>query len=504
MFPIIFKKYFLEFKKKVVQTKIKGIRYIQIIRQFGLKNTFYIYPWFSQFKENNYPYHYQYYSIETKKTVIQSVLQSHNDQKIIKKFKLKNRRIIYFWFKEFQQSKNDHHFSRLNHYPFETKIKAVLALKKGNSYKQIQMKYGIKNISSIYSWQKWVDQNQIYRLHQKSGCNYRYQKKFCNDNENTIKKEIKKILGLNKKENKILYLKIISKYVYKIGLNQLLRWLNFSKSTYYRWLKKNNQPLFLTTLDLAIQKIAKRNCDYNSQGQRRYLLGYRRLHLKLLLIGFKVNLKTVYHKMKKFRCLCQTPKNSFFIRNYRRKKDYLPNHLPLTNLIQNNFQANSPYQKLCADITYFPYGKKHQFLFLSVIMDLYNREILSYTFSDKQDHQIIIQTLNHLPVLKKVGLFHSDQGTPFIHQHVQALLKEKNLIPSFSEKSSPQQNSCVEAFFSNLKGERFFEEKRKFLTPQRIKQKVTRFIEHYNQKRRLKYLGYLSPNQFKKQHLKQI
>ncbi|WP_457916072.1 IS3 family transposase [Candidatus Phytoplasma sacchari] len=69
------------------------------------------------------------------------------------------------------------------------------------------------------------------------------------------------------------------------------------------------------------------------------------------------------------------------------------------------------------------------------------------------------------------------------------------------EKSSPSQNACVESFFSNLKGEKFFCQDKKRLTPQIIKRKVTRFIEYYNKTRRLKYLGYLSPLQFKQQNV---
>ncbi|WP_193310887.1 IS3 family transposase ['Cynodon dactylon' phytoplasma] len=36
-----------------------------------------------------------------------------------------------------------------------------------------------------------------------------------------------------------------------------------------------------------------------------------------------------------------------------------------------------------------------------------------------------------------------------------------------------------------------------------IKKKIDSFIQYYNQKRELKYLGYLSPLQFKKQYEQQ-
>ncbi|WCA22649.1 IS3 family transposase [Candidatus Phytoplasma oryzae] len=314
---------------------------------------------------------------------------------------------------------------------------------------------------------------------------------------------MKQLLGLKKKKNKKLYLKIINKYAQKVGLNQLLKWLNFSKSTYYRWLTKEQRPSYPTTLDLAIRKIANRNRDYNYLGQGRYLLSYRRLHLKLRLIGFKVNLKTVYRKMKKWDCLCQTPKNGYFMRAYKKRVCGYQKPVHYDNLLQNNFQAQSPYQKLCGDITYLPYGKKNQFLYLAVIMDLYNREIVSYSLSEYQDTALIKQTLNPLPSGLK-GIFHTDQGLQFTNNHIKTILKEKGLQTSISEKSSPSQNACIESFFSNLKGEKFFYQNKKRLTPQIIKHKVTRFIKYYNRKRRLKYLNYLSPLQFKQQHVQTI
>ncbi|MFB5029578.1 MAG: hypothetical protein WJU30_00111 [Candidatus Phytoplasma pruni] len=84
--------------------------------------------------------------------------------------------------------------------------------------------------------------------------------------------------------------------------------------------------------------------------------------------------------MKKLGCLCQTFKNKYLKRN--KKINYLP--YSTFNLIKNNFQATRPYQKLCADITYLPYGH-NQTMYLSIIMDLYNREIIAYTIADKQD-----------------------------------------------------------------------------------------------------------------------
>ncbi|WP_423064664.1 integrase core domain-containing protein [Candidatus Phytoplasma fraxini] len=70
-------------------------------------------------------------------------------------------------------------------------------------------------------------------------------------------------------------------------------------------------------------------------------------------------------------------------------------------------------------------------------------------------------------------------------------------MPSFSETGSPSQNACVEAFFANFKCETVYFDKRQHLTKERLTQIVHAFIENYNTQRRMKYLNYLSPYQFK-------
>ena len=62
------------------------------------------------------------------------------------------------------------------------------------------------------------------------------------------------------------------------------------------------------------------------------------------------------------------------------------------NKLDRDFKATRPLQKLVTDITYLNFGKTT--LYLSSIMDLYNREIVAYTISDTQDTNFVLVTLN--------------------------------------------------------------------------------------------------------------
>ncbi|WP_308738529.1 IS3 family transposase [Candidatus Phytoplasma rubi] len=297
---------------------------------------------------------------------------------------------------------------------------------------------------------------------------------------------------------KEIYFQIIHQYRKEVSLVNLIKFLGLCKASYYRWVANQKEKpqiiSFLTDLELKIRKICFQNRYQNYQGKNFFVLGHRKVYQELLKQKVKVNLKTVYLKMKKMNLLCQTRKNRYLKRYQNR------NYIPLSqlNLLKNNFQANRPFQKLCVDVTYLIYEQK-QILYLSVIMDLYNLEIISYYLSNKKDINLVLRTLSKLPTFKQPGLFHSDQGAEYTGKITQKTLQAKNLILSLSEKGSPAQNACVEAFFANFKCETVYLEKRKYLTKERLTQIVNTFIENYNNQRRMQYLNYLSPYQFKNQ-----
>ncbi|AYJ01506.1 integrase [Candidatus Phytoplasma ziziphi] len=384
------------------------------------------------------------------------------------------------------------------YYDFETKLKVILARQQGISIKIIQKKFKIVSVKQIYRWVKWFHNKEFHRLQQKRGHNYKHKTSInLNPHNNEIKEiknKIKTIFQLKKQNFKNACLNIIYRYQNKFSFNKIIKWLGISKNSYYRWLEQKEQPPFLTNLDIQIQKICLQNKYYNNAGESFFVWGYRRVYQELLNQNLKVNPKTVYLKMKEMYLLCQTRKNRYLKRH--NKNNYIP--LSQLNLLKNNFQATQPYQKLCADFTYLLY-EKNQILYLSVIMDLYNREIVSYYLSTKRNTNLVLISLNQLPNLKKPALFHSDQGAEYTAKIIQTTLQEKNLIPSFSEKGSPSQNACIEAFFANFKCETVYLEKSKKLTKKRLTQIVNAFIKKYNSQRRIKYLNYLSPYQFKYQ-----
>ena len=72
---------------------------------------------------------------------------------------------------------------------------------------------------------------------------------------------------------------------------------------------------------------------------------------------------------------------------------------------------------------------------LSSVMDLYNREITSYSISLSphlwQIREMLDSLFKKLPTDAK-PLFHSDQGWQYQHSEYQRLLQEHNIVQSMS------------------------------------------------------------------------
>ncbi|HHQ6271956.1 TPA: IS3 family transposase [Streptococcus pyogenes] len=128
--------------------------------------------------------------------------------------------------------------------------------------------------------------------------------------------------------------------------------------------------------------------------ENHFIYGYRTITRLLKKIhGLTVNTKKVYRIMKNNGWLCWT----------RTKK--VPNlgkaYYLTDNKLSRDFHADKPIEKLVTDITYLYFDFGNCKLYLSSIMDLYNREIIAYTISDCQDTDFVLDTLNQLKLPKE-------------------------------------------------------------------------------------------------------
>lgn len=217
--------------------------------------------------------------------------------------------------------------------------------------------------------------------------------------------------------------------------------------------------------------------------------GYRRITLELRNRGYFINHKTVLKLMNQCNIKCQVR-----IRKYRSYKGEVGKVAP--NVLQRNFKADRPNQKWVTDVTEFSlFGRK---LYLSPILDLFNREIVSYNISESptfhQTMDMLDKAFAKIPNDTKLVL-HSDQGWQYQMKRYQYRLQKKGIIQSMSRKGNCLDNSVMENFFGLLKSELLYLQE--FNSVEHFRIELENYIDYYNNKRIKCKLKGLSPVQYR-------
>lgn len=162
------------------------------------------------------------------------------------------------------------------------------------------------------------------------------------------------------------------------------------------------------------------------------------------------------------------------------------------NLLERDFVATRPNEKWVTDVTEFSlWGQK---IYLSPILDLYNREIVSYSIDYHPRFSTIVEMLNkafaQIPDNTNL-ILHSDQGWQYQMKRYQHLLKAKGIKQSMSRKGNCLDNAVMENFFGILKSELLYIQE--FNSIDEFVQELHAYIAYYNQRRIKTKLKGMSP-----------
>ncbi len=253
-----------------------------------------------------------------------------------------------------------------------------------------------------------------------------------------------------------------------------------ARSTFYYHIKASKSPDKYADTKVLIAKI------YHEHRGR---YGYRRITAELVRQGHTINHKTVLRLMGKSGIKCQVR-----LRKYRSYKGEVGHIAP--NILKRDFTATAPNLKWVTDITEFSmFGQK---LYLSPIMDLYNREIVSYTISERATFHMTMQMLDKAFKRLPDGtdlILHSDQGWQYQMRRYQFRLHEKGIRQSMSRKGNCLDNAAMESFFGILKSELLYLQK--FSSVEHFRNELVSYIKYYNNKRIKRALNNMSPVQYR-------
>ena len=174
------------------------------------------------------------------------------------------------------------------------------------------------------------------------------------------------------------------------------------------------------------------------------------------------------------------------------------------NLLGQDFWTDAANRIWVSDITYIRTLKG--WLYLTIILDLYNRRIVGWSMSDRLTaKKTTIPAFNQavkryqpLPGL----IFHSDRGVQYACDDFRGLLKTFKAIQSMSGKGNCYDNAVAESFFHTLKTELVYHET--YHTRSQAKTSLFEYIEvFYNRFRKHSALGYKSPEQYEQSNCNQ-
>lgn len=164
------------------------------------------------------------------------------------------------------------------------------------------------------------------------------------------------------------------------------------------------------------------------------------------------------------------------------------------NLLLDRKQVTSRNQVWVGDITFVRVGKEWNYL--SVVMDLYTRKVIGWTFEKNRSAEMVSESLimaTNNNEYSEDTIFHSDQGSEYASRLYFKTLRDRNIKISMSRKGHCWDNAYMESFFHSLKTEMIYFNN--FKTLEEAIAYIIDYIDFYNHERLHSGLGYLTPDE---------
>jgi len=224
--------------------------------------------------------------------------------------------------------------------------------------------------------------------------------------------------------------------------------LDVSRSAYYKWLRGDFGKRVLENERIAekIEEIHKEDPD---KGYRRIRDDLERYH------DIDVNDKRVLRI-----CRIKGIKSTIKYSNHgctRQARN--PQHIA-ENVLNREFTAEKPNEKWLTDVTEFKWyeGIVVHKIYLSAILDLYDRRIVSFMIRDHNDNPLVFDTFDAAVRENPDAhpLFHSDRGYQYTNRTFHRKLVAAGMTPSMSRVAKCIDNGPMEGFWGILKRERYY------------------------------------------------
>ena len=418
-------------------------------------------------------------SLEERLEAIALVLQGETVHSVSERFHL-GHHVLYEWLEVYKREGISGLKMQINktksHLSYEKKCEIMHEYqKKDLTLYQISARYGISS-STLCDWISKVESGGLEAL----------KRKMSETHETGIAKKSESLSRGKRSPKQSDWAQAIEELRRNehAELDLLLELKKMARSTFYYHLKYGKKKdKYKDVKDMIYTIFHKHKGRY----------GYRRITLELRNEGRLINHKTVKKLMDELGLKSEVRKVK-----YRSYKGEVGKTAP--NIIDRDFTADRPYQKLATDVTQVTIeGRK---AYLSPILDMCNGEVLSYVITDTPNLEMVITMLNRMYEnvdLPKGVVLHSDQGWHYQHAAYQNSLKKHGIIQSMSRKGNCLDNAMMENFFGIMKSELLYPGK--YTSMEVFIKDLIEYIEYYNNERIKLRLKGMSPVQYRTQFL---
>ena len=271
-------------------------------------------------------------------------------------------------------------------------------------------------------------------------------------------------------------------------IEKMCRVLEISTGSFYRW-----KRVSVTIAQKRIIALEEQIKKVYFESKQRY--GSPRITIELQSLGYKISRITVAKYMKALGF------KSKLSRKFKATTNSNHNYLTVENILNREFVVSKPSKAWVSDITYIQ--TKEGFLYLTTIMDLYDRKIIGWSLSDGMSTEqtsigawkMAVKNRN----IEQGLIFHSDRGVQYASKKfVNVLDSYKKITRSMSRKGNCWDNAVAESFFKSIKTELIYGNK--LISKEQMKTQIFEYIEvWYNRKRRHSALNYKTIEEFNNQ-----
>ena len=272
---------------------------------------------------------------------------------------------------------------------------------------------------------------------------------------------------------------------HRFRIAKMAKVLQVSECGYYAWLRRKKEKRTPTHRErlkkLILQIFLNSGCVYGSRKiageiRNRYHIPVSRKYVRKVMNDLGIISKTV--------------------KKYKATTNSKHRYPVAENILNRDFSALRPGQKMVSDITYIPTDEG--WLYVAAVMDLCGRRIIGLAMGSRMTQQLTIDALKdavwHSGDITGC-ILHSDRGSQYCATKYQNYLKSYGFICSMSRKGNCWDNAPMESFWGKMKKESIFE--KYFKTREEAKEAVFEYAWiTYNRHRVHQSKGYVTPDEY--------